>query len=361
LLLDLHAVHRCKAAAVFAYHRGVPRIPPYRPQLAQLVKTPPEGAEWIHELKYDGYRIGCRIDGKRIELISRNGKDWTHAYPAVVKAAGDLKVQSALLDGEVCMVLPDGRTSFQALQNAGSEPQATLVYFVFDILYLNGRSLLGQPLHRRKAALHEVVRGSRIQYAEHIEGSGADAFREACRLGAEGIVSKRHDQPYMSGKRTGWVKTKCVQRQEFVIGGFTDPEGSRQGIGALLVGYYDLRNGETTWGPALPRSRHSTCADGSKPSKSNVLRSHRRRPDGLAATRTGSSRSWSARSCSPSGRAKEKSDIRRSRGCAATNRHAPSAANARRRPPHHRRAAERFLHRPENVSPPRVPSRAYWV
>src|SRR4029078_4632266 len=104
---------------------------------------------------------------------------------------------------------------------------------------LNGRSLLGQPLHRRKAALHEVVRGSRIQYAEHIEGSGADAFREACRLGAEGIVSKRHDQPYMSGKRTGWVKTKCVQRQEFVIGGFTDPEGSRQGIGALLVGYFD--------------------------------------------------------------------------------------------------------------------------
>ncbi|HWT45002.1 MAG TPA: DNA ligase D [Vicinamibacterales bacterium] len=224
----------------------MPRIPPYRPQLAQLVKTPPEGAEWIHELKYDGYRIGCRIDGKRIELISRNGKDWTHAYPAVVKAAGDLKVQSALLDGELCVVLPDGRTSFQALQNAGSEPQGTLVYFVFDILYLNGHSLIAEPLHRRKAALHEVIRGNRLQYAEHIEGSGADAFREACRLGAEGIVSKLRDQPYMMAKRTGWVKTKCVQRQEFVIGGFTDPEGSRQGIGALLVGYYGQPNGETT-------------------------------------------------------------------------------------------------------------------
>ena len=236
----------CKPAAVFAYHREVPRIPPYRPQLAQLVKTPPEGAEWIHELKYDGYRIGCRINGKRIELISRNGKDWTHAYPAVVKAAGDLKVQSALLDGELCVVLPDGRTSFQALQNAGSEPQGTLVYFVFDILYLNGHSLIAEPLHRRKAALHEVIRGNRLQYAEHIEGSGADAFREACRLGAEGIVSKLRYQPYMIAKRTGWVKTKCVQRQEFVIGGFTDPEGSRQGIGALLVGYYGQPNGDTT-------------------------------------------------------------------------------------------------------------------
>ena len=209
------------------------------------MKTPPEGEEWIHELKYDGYRIGCRIDGPRIELISRNGKDWTDAYPAVVKAAANLKVQSALLDGEVCMVLPDGRTSFQALQNAGSQPQGTLVYIVFDILYLNGRSLIAEPLHRRKAALHGVVHGNRIQYAEHIEGSGADAFSEACRLGAEGIVSKLRDQPYMSAKRTGWVKTKCVQRQEFVIGGFTDPEGSRQGIGALLVGYHDAAHDAT--------------------------------------------------------------------------------------------------------------------
>ena len=217
----------------------VTRIPPYRPQLAQLVKTPPEGPDWIHELKYDGYRIGCRIDGRAIALISRNGKDWTHAFPPIVRAAGQLNVKSALLDGEVCMVLPDGRTSFQALQNTGSDTDGRLVYIAFDLLYLDGRSLVPEPLHARKAALHRIVRRTPIQFADHIEGSGADAFREACRLGAEGIVSKLRDQPYMSAKRTGWVKTKCVQRQEFVIGGFTDPEGSRQGIGALLVGYYD--------------------------------------------------------------------------------------------------------------------------
>jgi bifunctional non-homologous end joining protein LigD len=214
------------------------RIPSYQPQLAQLVKSPPDGAEWIHELKYDGYRIGCRIDGKSVALISRNGKDWTHAFPAIVKAAGRLDVTSALLDGEVCVVLPDGRTSFQALQNV-SHSNGTLVYIVFDLLYLNGRSFLREPLHARKAALKKILRGPHIQFAAHIDGSGADAFREACRLRAEGIVSKLRDQPYMSGKRTGWVKTKCIQRQEFVIGGFTDPEGSRTGIGALLVGYYD--------------------------------------------------------------------------------------------------------------------------
>ncbi|HTI39174.1 MAG TPA: DNA ligase D [Vicinamibacterales bacterium] len=215
------------------------RLPPYRPQLAQLVKTPPDGSEWIHELKYDGYRIGCRIDGLTITLISRNGKDWTHAFPAIVRAAAQLDVRSALLDGEVCMVLPDGRTSFQALQNSGTDSSGTLVYFVFDLLYLNGRPLVQETLEARKSALSRIVRGSRIQFAEHIAASGPDAFREACRLGAEGIVSKLRDQPYMSGKRAGWLKTKCVQRQEFVIGGFTDPEGSRQGIGALLVGYYD--------------------------------------------------------------------------------------------------------------------------
>lgn len=234
------------------------RIPSYRPQLAQLVKEPPEGAEWIHELKYDGYRIGCRIDGKSVELISRNGKDWTHAFPPIVKAASQLRVRSALLDGEVCMVLPDGRTSFQALQNAGSGSEGTLVYIVFDILYLDGRSLLADPLDKRKAVLRRLLRDTRMQYAEHIEGSGAAAFREACRLGAEGIVSKLRNQPYMSGKRTGWVKTKCVQRQEFVIGGFTDPEGSRQGIGALLVGYYPSANGQSAGGQVPNAGRRQT-------------------------------------------------------------------------------------------------------
>jgi len=217
----------------------VARIPSYDPQLAQLVKSAPTGDEWLHELKYDGYRIGCRIDAGKVTLISRNGNDWTDHFPEIAKAATELKVESALLDGEVCVVSPHGRTSFQALQNLASADRKRLVYFVFDLLYLDGRTLIGEPLEARKAALRTIVRGDRIQFSDHVNGDGAAAFREACRLKLEGIISKRRNAPYQSGKRLGWLKTKCIQRQEFVIGGFTDPEGSREGIGALLVGFYE--------------------------------------------------------------------------------------------------------------------------
>ncbi|HET7694735.1 MAG TPA: DNA ligase D [Vicinamibacterales bacterium] len=214
-------------------------IPQYDPQLAQLVKEAPSGAEWLHELKYDGYRIGCRIDGRSVTLLSRNGKDWTEAFPEIVRAAQSLRVKSALLDGEVCVVLPDGRTSFQGLQNLAAADRSRLVYFVFDLIYLDGRSLAAEPLEARKAALKKIVRGERIKFSEHLDADGPEAHREACRLRLEGIVSKPRNAPYQSGKRVGWLKTKCVSRQEFVIGGFTDPEGSREGIGAILVGVYD--------------------------------------------------------------------------------------------------------------------------
>jgi bifunctional non-homologous end joining protein LigD len=214
---------------------------PYRPQLATLVKDAPAGADWIHEIKFDGYRIGCAIEGREITLISRNGKDWTRAFPAVVEAVSKLKVKSALIDGEVAMVLPDGRTSFQALQNAGSSG-ASLVYFVFDLLLHDGRSLGALPLEERKVRLRGLVGGGttgRIRYADHVEGRGREFLEEACRLGLEGIVSKRRDQPHRDGRHRDWLKTKCSLRQEFVIGGFTDPEGARAGIGALLIGYYE--------------------------------------------------------------------------------------------------------------------------
>jgi bifunctional non-homologous end joining protein LigD len=217
----------------------VPRIPPYDPQLAQLVKTAPSGGEWLHELKYDGYRIGCRIDAGAVTLLSRNGKDWTAAFPEIARAAKGLEVKSALIDGEVCVVLPDGRTSFQALQNLAGADRARLIYFAFDLIYVDGRSIAADSLEARKTALRKIVRGGQIRFSEHMEADGPDAFREACRLRLEGIISKPRHAPYQSGKRTGWVKTKCIQRQEFVIGGFTDPEGSREGIGALLVGVYD--------------------------------------------------------------------------------------------------------------------------
>jgi bifunctional non-homologous end joining protein LigD len=208
------------------------------------VKDPPGGDEWVHEMKYDGYRIGCDVRGTKVALISRNGKDWTAAFPEIAAAAGRLGARDAFLDGEVAIVRPDGRTSFQALQNAFSGgPRRGLVYFVFDLLRLDRESLQGQPLEQRKQALARVVgkAGPRavVRYSEHVAGRGRELFAEACRLQLEGIISKRRDAPYLPGRGDAWVKTKCVRRQEFVIGGFTDPEGSRQGIGALLIGYYD--------------------------------------------------------------------------------------------------------------------------
>jgi bifunctional non-homologous end joining protein LigD len=211
------------------------------------VKTAPAGGEWLHEIKYDGYRIGCRIRGRRVALYSRNGKDWTAAFPEIAAAAAALRLDDALLDGEVAMVLPDGRTSFQALQNARTSDtgpaRPSLVYFVFDLLRLGRERVAQLPLEERKARLRTLLgrrpKGDRIRYSEHVTSRGAAFFDRACRLGLEGIISKRRDLPYRAGRSYDWVKTKCVLRQEFVIGGFTDPEGARVGIGALLIGHYD--------------------------------------------------------------------------------------------------------------------------
>ena len=216
----------------------------YRPQLATLVAEPPRGNTWLHEIKFDGYRIGCRIRNGRATLISRNGKDWTHAFPDIANAAVRLGVRDALIDGEVAVVLPDGRTSFQHLQHAvaGRGVSASLVYFVFDLLRLEGERLDRLPLEERKARLRTLVRrrkSGRIRYADHVEGQGGAFFEQACQLGLEGIVSKRRDLPYREGRHGGWVKTKCTLRQEFVIGGFTDPAGTRAGLGALVIGCYE--------------------------------------------------------------------------------------------------------------------------
>ena len=225
---------------------GRSAIPSYKPQLAKLVQDPPDGDDWVHEMKFDGYRIGCRIDGQSVKLISRTGKEWTAAFPEICDAARKLGVRRALLDGEVAMLLPDGRTSFQALQNVftGSSRRG-LVYFAFDLLHVEGRTLTRRPLEERKNELLRLIgkpraRG-RLRYSEHVIGKRTNLFAEACRLHMEGIVSKRRDSAYTPGRGNTWFKTKCVMRQEFVIGGFTDPEGSRQGIGALLIGYYDDR------------------------------------------------------------------------------------------------------------------------
>ncbi len=215
-------------------------VPPYRPQLAQLVSEPPSGPEWVHEVKYDGYRIGAAVEGGRATLWSRRGLDWTAQFPEVADAARRLPASTALLDGEVAAVLPDGRTSFQALQNAFSGGARRLAYLVFDLLWLDGEDLSDRPLLERKAALERLLTGAKgiVRYAPHVAGRGDVTLREACRRGLEGIVSKRADLPYRAGRGGGWTKAKCIARQELVVGGFTDPEGSRQGIGALLLGHH---------------------------------------------------------------------------------------------------------------------------
>ncbi len=215
------------------------------PQLASEAAAPPVGAHWVHELKLDGYRIQAHLDkAGKVRLFTRSGLDWTHRMPLIVRELGRLKVESAILDGEVVVLTSDGQSSFAELQAAFDEGAShPLTYFVFDLLHLNGHNLRHQPLAERKQILaqmldslpeHEVVR-----YGQHIETEGAPIFDEACNLGAEGIVSKRADSAYTSGRSKSWIKSKCVRRQEFVIGGFTKPANGTEGIGALLLGYYD--------------------------------------------------------------------------------------------------------------------------
>jgi bifunctional non-homologous end joining protein LigD len=216
------------------------------PQLATLVAEPPAGPEWVHETKFDGFRILCRIARGQATLFTRSGQDWTAHFESVARAAAALPVKSAWLDGEVTVVLGDGRSSFGALQNRGEPREGQqLVYFVFDLLERDGHDLRPLPLEERKRALATLLAAQQrrapgpLRYVDHIDGDGAAFFARACREGLEGIVSKRRDRAYLAGRSLDWVKTKCMKRQEFVIGGFTEPKGAREGLGALLVGVYE--------------------------------------------------------------------------------------------------------------------------
>ena len=233
--------------------RGAPKESPPKfisPQLAQIAKAPPIGESWMHEIKLDGYRIQARIDGKKrtVQLLTRNGLDWTHRMKDVADAALRLPVKSALLDGEVVVLTDDGVSSFAELQASFQEPEKrSLTYFVFDLLHLDGHNLRGLPLSRRKQILERVLAESSIpesgeeptiQFSRHLEGDGKAIFDKACELGTEGIVSKRADGAYSEGRSGSWQKVKCYREQELVIGGFTLPTNGIHGVGALLLGYY---------------------------------------------------------------------------------------------------------------------------
>ncbi len=213
-------------------------------QLATLVARAPEGSEWLHEQKFDGYRMLAEKRGARVKLLSRRFKDWTAPFAVIADAIAALPCERAVLDGEVCVVQPDGRTSFQALQNALSGQPAPLVFFAFDLLERDGERVMMLPLEERKQRLAKLVASDatgRVKYSDHVIGSGEKFFAAACKGGLEGIISKRRGAPYVPGRGKDWLKTKCLLRQELVIGGFTDGEGARSNFGSLLLGYYEAR------------------------------------------------------------------------------------------------------------------------
>ncbi len=236
------------------------------PQLASEAPEPPAGEQWVHELKLDGYRIQAHIDkAGKVRLYTRSGLDWTHRMAPVAREFGRLSVESAILDGEVVVLDQHGQSSFADLQAAFEEgAKHPLTYFAFDLLHLNGHNLRQEPLVERKKILAQML-GSlgeqeTVRYGQHLETEGDPIFKEACKMGAEGIISKRADSVYTSGRTKSWIKIKCVRLQEFVVGGFTKPNNGTEGIGALLLGYYDQKKliyaGRTGTGFTQVSSRH---------------------------------------------------------------------------------------------------------
>ena len=214
------------------------------PQLATLVDAPPASAEdWLFEVKFDGYRLLARIDGGYIRLITRNGNDWTHKLQPLRNELKRLKLPSGWYDGEIVVHDQEGRPDFGLLQNAFDENHpGDIVYFLFDIPFHNGRDLRDLPLVERRAILQDIMakrETDNVRFSTALSAPPQDMIAAACQMGLEGIIGKRKDSRY-SGRRAGtWIKLKCGQRQEFVIGGYTDPQGSRSGFGSLLLGTYD--------------------------------------------------------------------------------------------------------------------------
>jgi DNA ligase D-like protein (predicted ligase) len=210
------------------------------PQLTQLRDAAPSGPQWIHEVKLDGFRMAARIERGRAQLLTRTGLDWTDKYPSVIAELAGVATKTAYLDGELCGVGDDGLPSFSQTQAASDgERGVRLVYYAFDLLHLDGRDTASLPLIERKALLEPLIAGMPgLQFNAHETGDGETIRQHACKLGFEGIVSKTIDAPYASGNRGLWRKSKCLNRQEFVVVGWTEPEGSRPYLGALLLGYY---------------------------------------------------------------------------------------------------------------------------
>ncbi|MEA3053093.1 MAG: bifunctional non-ous end joining protein LigD [Sphingomonadales bacterium] len=223
--------------------RGGKKLPAFRePQKATLVDHVPAGSGWIHEMKYDGYRCLLAVAGGKAKVYTRSGLDWSDKFPEIVEAAGQLEVGSALLDGEIVSLDDKGNTGFSALQQAISEGGRGLTLFLFDALEIDGENLAALPTIERKNRLAALVGDGRpptLLYAEHIVGHGEKLFDAMCQAGQEGIISKRSDAPYRSGRTKSWLKIKCTYRQEFVILGWSESDKKGRGFRALLLGVHE--------------------------------------------------------------------------------------------------------------------------
>ncbi|MCW5694928.1 MAG: DNA ligase D [Pseudolabrys sp.] len=214
------------------------------PCLATLADNAPDSANWIHEIKFDGYRLQARLARGKANLLTRKGLDWTHKFRGIADAVEELPAETLMIDGELVVEDDNGVSSFSLLQQElKSGRQDRLVYYVFDLLYLDGADLRGLPLHERKEALAGLIgkagAGSPLRLSESIDERGPVLLKHACRLGLEGIISKREDAPYRSGRGHDWLKAKCTGRQEFVIAGFVPSTADNHSIGALVLGVHD--------------------------------------------------------------------------------------------------------------------------
>ncbi|WP_442581793.1 DNA ligase D [Mesorhizobium sp. ASY16-5R] len=233
-----------KGASEGLAKKAAGKIPDFiEPMLATLRTQPPAGGEWLHEVKFDGYRIQAHVDGDKLKLLTRKGLDWTPKFgKAIGEALTGLDCEDAIIDGEVVVLADNGVASFSALQAALSESRPDrMIYYVFDLLHLDGQDLRDETLIERKERLGTLVGegDGPLRYSEHFVEPGKTMLRHACRMGLEGIISKRADAPYESGRSVDWIKSKCTNRQEFVIVGYLPSNAAGRGVRSLLVGYND--------------------------------------------------------------------------------------------------------------------------
>ena len=224
---------------------GSARLPAFvPPSLATLYDHAPSGKNWLHEIKLDGYRIEARLDHGKVQLLTRKQLDWTHRFLPIAQAIEALPADTALIDGELVVEDDKGRSNFSLLQTDLKDGRTDrFVYWAFDLLSLDGKDLIREPLTVRKAALQRLLkgesRGGRIRFVDHLDGDGPAVFKSACEMNLEGIISKLRDAPYRSGRSDNSIKTKCHNEQEFVVAGYSPSAAMSNAVGALIAAFHE--------------------------------------------------------------------------------------------------------------------------